>query len=104
MSHHNLINTAYLEVAVSDLVESNRVICCPIPLFHVFGLVVGGMAPFMYGSKAVFPSLFPDTLATMKAIHQEKCTSIKGAPIIFIDMLNHPERNNFNLSSLEYVI
>lgn len=103
LTHHNLINSSYMEVATSGLVDANRVICCPIPLFHVFGLIVGGLAPFSYGAKSVFPSLFPDTLATIKAIHSERCTSIKAAPVIYIDLLNHPERKNYDLRSLEYV-
>ena len=98
-----MINSSYLEIATSGLIEANRVTCCPIPLFHVFGLIVGGFSPFVFGAKAVFPSLFPDTLATIRAIHSEKCTSIKAAPIIFIDILNHPDRKKYDLSSLEYV-
>ncbi len=103
LTHSNLINSTYLEAATNNLVDANRIICCPIPLFHIFGLIVGGFSPLVFGSKTVFPSFFPDTLSTIKAIASEKCTSIKAAPIIFIDILNHPERKNYDLSSLEYV-
>ena len=43
-------------------------------------------------SRAVFPFFFPDTLATMKAINDYKCVSIRGPPITYIDILNHPDR------------
>jgi fatty-acyl-CoA synthase len=56
------------------------------------------------GNKVVFPYFFPDTLLTMKAIQNEKCTSLKGAPVIFVDLLNHPEAKNHNLSSLEAIL
>lgn len=104
LTHSNLINSTYLEAATNNLVDANRIICCPIPLFHIFGLIVGGFSPLVFGSKTVFPSFFPDTLSTIKAIASEKCTSIKAAPIIFIDILNHPERKNYDLSSLEYML
>ena len=104
LTHYNIINSAYLEIATSGLVEANKVLCCPIPLFHIFGLIVGGFSPFIYGGKSVFPSFFPDTLSTIKAIHSEKCTAIKAAPIIFHDILYHPERKNYDLTSLQYVI
>ena len=97
------MNSTYLETAVSGLIDANRILCCPIPVFHVFGLIVGVLSPFVFGSKSVIPSPFPDVLSTIKAIHNEKCTSIKAAPVIFMDILNHPERKNYDLSSLEYV-
>jgi fatty-acyl-CoA synthase len=56
------------------------------------------------GIKVVFPNLFPDTLSTIKSIEREKCTALKGAPIIFIDLLNHSEMKNHNLSSLEAML
>jgi acyl-CoA synthetase (AMP-forming)/AMP-acid ligase II len=56
------------------------------------------------GIRVVYPSLLPDTLMTMKAIESERCTSIKGPPTIYIDLINHPERNKFNLSSLESML
>lgn len=40
----------------------------------------------------------------MKAIAQERCTSIKGSPIIFIDLLNYPQRQQFDLSSLQLML
>jgi fatty-acyl-CoA synthase len=69
-----------------------------------FGLVIGMVSGISHGHKVVFPSFFPDTLATIKAIHNEKCTALKGAPVIFIDLLNHPELSNHDLSSLEAIL
>ena len=38
----------------------------------------------------------------MKTIHEEKCTALIGAPIIFRDILAHPDRKKYDLSSLEF--
>ena len=56
------------------------------------------------GIQTTFPNLFPDTLSTIKAIHSEKCTSLKGSPVIFIDLINSPELKNYNLNSLQSIL
>jgi len=104
LSHHNLVNSTYLEITQSDLIDENKVVCCPIPVFHVFGLITGALNPFIYGSKVVFPHLFPEPTMTLKAIHAERCTSIKGAPVIYMDLLNHPDFAKFDLSSLRTML
>lgn len=104
LSHHNLINSAYLEITTSMLIEENRIVCCPIPVFHIFGLIVGATSPLIYGGKAVFPSFFPDPNALIKAIESEKCTSIKAAPVIYMDLLNHPDFKKHDLNSLKTML
>jgi fatty-acyl-CoA synthase len=72
--------------------------------FLKFGLAAGMISSITNGNKVVFPNFFPDTLSTIKSIHNEKCTSLKGAPVIFVDLLNHPELKSYNLSSLEAIL
>ncbi|CAF5190229.1 unnamed protein product, partial [Rotaria magnacalcarata] len=38
----------------------------------------------------------------MRAIQEEKCTALIGAPIIFRDILTHPDRKKYDLSSLVF--
>jgi fatty-acyl-CoA synthase len=45
----------------------------------------------------------PGTLSTMKAIHDERCTALKGPPSIFVNLLNHPDFRKFDLTSLEQI-
>lgn len=77
-------------------------LCVPIPMFHIFSEAVGVLLPARSKCQVVFPAILPDPLASMRAIHEEKCTAMIGAPIIFRDILNHPERKNYDLSSLVY--
>ena len=76
--------------------------CVPIPMFHIFSEVVGVLNIAVAKCTVVFPAILPDTLSTMQAIHEEKCTSLIGAPIIYRDMLTHPDKKTYDLSSLEY--
>ncbi len=77
-------------------------VCVPIPMFHMFSEVVGVLNVAVAKCKIIFPAILPDTVSTMKAIHEEKCTALLGAPIIFRDILNHPDRKQYDLSSLEF--
>ena len=77
-------------------------LCAPIPMFHIFSEVVGVMSPVTSKCQIVFPDILPNPIATMRAIHEEKCTTMIGAPIIFRDILEHPDRKKYDLSSLQY--
>lgn len=104
LSHMNCINSGYVDTYYTRLVGGSKTIGCPIPIFHSFGLMAGALEPFIQGARCVFPALFPDTEMLLKSIHAERITALKGAPIIFLDMLNHPDRSKYDLSSVEYVL
>jgi fatty-acyl-CoA synthase len=76
--------------------------CCPVPTFHIFGEVAGTLNITAPGYFTAFPAILPDTLATMRTIQEEKCTAIIGAPIIFLDLLHHPKRKEYDLTSLVF--
>lgn len=40
----------------------------------------------------------------MKAIETEKCTSIKAPPVIYFDIINHPDLKKYDLSSLKSML
>ena len=55
-------------------------------------------------STIIFPFFFPETTSTMKAIQGYKCNTLRGVPTQFVDIINHPDRSKFQLSSLESLI
>ncbi len=78
--------------------------CCPVPTFHIFGELGGVLninAPKYF---TAFPAILPDTMATMRTIQEEKCTAIMGPPIIHLNILHHPKRKEYDMSSLLYGI
>jgi acyl-CoA synthetase (AMP-forming)/AMP-acid ligase II len=60
------------------------VICCPPPLFHCFGLVLGFLASFTHGSSIVFPSDFFDVTKVVDAIMDEDATVLLGVPTMYV--------------------
>jgi acyl-CoA synthetase (AMP-forming)/AMP-acid ligase II len=67
------------------------VLCCPPPLFHCFGLVLGLMAVITHGAKIVYPAEVFDAQATLRAILSEQCTAVHGVPAMFDSLLALPE-------------
>ena len=77
-------------------------LCVPAPMFHILAESLGVLNVAVAKCKIVFPAILPDTVSTMKAIDEEKCTAMVGPPIIFRDILNHPDRKKYDLTSLTY--
>ncbi|CAF0828289.1 unnamed protein product [Rotaria sp. Silwood1] len=102
LTNYNMLNNNFqLCYTYPELMSR---VCCPIPTFHIFGEIAGTLninAPKYF---TAFPSILPDTVDTMRTVHEEKCTALVGAPIIFRDILSHPKRKEFNMSSLVFAI
>lgn len=60
------------------------VICCPPPLFHCFGLVLGFLASYTHGSSIIFPSDFFDVQSVVNAIIDEDATVLLGVPTMYV--------------------
>lgn len=71
------------------------VICCPPPLFHCFGLVLGMIACITHGSTFVIPAPTFDASATVDSLIQHDCTGLHGVPTMFISILQeHKKRGS----------
>ncbi len=99
LSHFNMVNNARFVVAAMKFSHQDR-LCIPVPLYHCFGMVMGALGCVVQGAAMVLPSEAFDPLTTLRALDRERCTAMYGVPTMFIAMLEHPEFNNFNLSSM----
>lgn len=79
---------------------SSDVLCCPPPLFHCFGLVLGLLACITHGAKIVYPSETFDPEMVLKALSQERCTALHGVPTMFEAVLAVPRPADFDCSRL----
>lgn len=71
-----------------------------IPLFHVTACNARLMGTIFGGHSLVFVYRW-DTVEAFKIIEREKVSSTGGVPTIAWQLLEHPERENYDLSSLE---
>jgi fatty-acyl-CoA synthase len=99
LTHHNVVNNAYLVGRGMGLTAEDR-LCLPVPLYHCFGMVLGSLTCAVHGSTMVMPSPVFDIDATLRAVSEERCTVLHGVPTMFINELEHPEFDSFDLTSL----
>lgn len=76
------------------------ILCCPPPLFHCFGLVLGLLAIVTHGAKIVYPAEIFDIASTLEAISDEKCTAVHGVPAMFDSLFQAKWPENFNCDAL----
>ena len=99
LSHRNLLNNGYFLGEGFRYTEADRV-CIPVPFYHCFGMVIGNLACVTHGTAIVLPAPAFEPLPTLRAIQDERCTSVLGVPTMFIAMLGHPDFPTFELTSL----
>ncbi|KAF9637471.1 hypothetical protein BFW01_g8367 [Lasiodiplodia theobromae] len=85
-NHSNILNNAHLVGARMGLTPSST-ICCPPPLFHCFGLVMGFLAALAHGAAIVFPADAFDAGATVAAVARERCDVLLGVPTMLLAVL-----------------
>jgi fatty-acyl-CoA synthase len=99
LSHHNILNNGYFIGKRLLYTEKDRV-CIPVPFYHCFGMVIGNLCCTAHGACMVVPAESFDPLSILQTVEKEKCTSLYGVPTMFITTLQHPEFDNFDLTSL----
>jgi acyl-CoA synthetase (AMP-forming)/AMP-acid ligase II len=97
--HSNIINNARFLGDALALTDED-VICCPPPLFHCFGLVMGFLGAFTRGCTIVFPSQQFDAGLIVDAVDAERCTVLHGVPTMFGAELDVLARQGRKLTSL----
>ncbi len=71
-----------------------------VPLFHVTGEVPMLLVSFAIGRKIVMMPKW-NALEAMKLIERERVTNFTGVPLMSWEILNHPERANYDLSTIQ---
>ena len=98
LSHHNITNNGFLTGEHMKFTSDDKLCCC-VPLFHCFGIVLATMNVITHGCTQVMVEKF-DPLVVLASIHKERCTAVYGVPTMFIAELNHPMFDMFDMSSL----
>jgi acyl-CoA synthetase (AMP-forming)/AMP-acid ligase II len=69
------------------------------PFFHCFGYKAGWLGALIKGAK-IIPMRTFDPVALMETIQAHEVSVMLGPPTIFVDMMSHPRRKEFDLTSL----
>ncbi|OAT86363.1 long-chain-fatty-acid--CoA ligase [Desulfotomaculum copahuensis] len=97
-SHATIIANVISSAVWHNMVSSSTVLAT-LPFFHVTGLVHSALAPIYAGGTIVLLSRW-EREAAIKAIEKYRCTVWTNITTMVIDLLNHPEITNRDLSSL----
>jgi acyl-CoA synthetase (AMP-forming)/AMP-acid ligase II len=73
------------------------------PFFHTFGLKAGILACLVKGATIVPHATF-DVPDVMRRVDEERITMLPGAPAIYQTILDHPDLDRFDLSSLRLAV
>ncbi|HZV07240.1 MAG TPA: AMP-binding protein [Gemmataceae bacterium] len=99
LTHHNILNNGYLIGLALGYTAHDRV-AIPVPLYHCFGMVLGNLACTAHGSCMIYPSECFNAAAALQTIDAERCTSLYGVPTMFRAILDHPDFERFDCTSL----
>jgi long-chain acyl-CoA synthetase len=78
------------------------IVLCVMPFFHVGGSAAHMIPAFAAGATIVVHKRFEET-AVLAAIEKEKVTYVFLVPAMIIRLLEHPDLNRYDLSSLRAV-
>ncbi len=99
LSHHNIANNGFFVGELCHYTEVDRV-CIPVPFYHCFGMVMGNLGAVTHGSAMVIPAPSFEPAATLRAVQDERCTSLYGVPTMFIAELGLDDFATYDLTSL----
>jgi fatty-acyl-CoA synthase len=99
LSHHNILNNGFFIGEGCRYTVADRV-CIPVPFYHCFGMVLGNLACTTHGACIVIPSPGFEPAAALRAVQDERCTSLYGVPTMFIAELALPDFASYDLSTL----
>ena len=98
LTHHNIVNNGLFTGEGMKFTQEDKLCCC-VPLFHCFGVVLATMNVLTHGCTQVMVERF-DPLTVLASVHKERCTALYGVPTMFIAELNHPMFDMFDITSL----
>lgn len=78
------------------------VMLLPLPLFHVTGCNVQFLPSFLVGRKLVMMYKW-DAAKALQLIEQERINSVSGVPTMGQDLIEHPDFDKYDLSSLKEI-
>ena len=99
LSHHNILNNGFFVARTMALTEKDRMVI-PVPLYHCFGMVMGNLGCVTHGATMIYPGDGFDPEQTLRAVSEEKATTLYGVPTMFIAELEHPDFESYDLSHL----
>jgi len=99
LSHHNILNNGFFVAESMKFTDQDRLVI-PVPLYHCFGMVMGNLGCITHGAAMIYPDEGFEPQSVLTAVAEERATALFGVPTMFIAEMEHPEFEQYDLSSL----
>jgi long-chain acyl-CoA synthetase len=99
LTHFNMFFNAYIGAEKVLQAQPDEIALCVLPLFHSFGQTcVMNALLYAGGTITMLPRFEP--LKALEVMQRDRVTLFEGVPTMYFMLLNHPEADKFDLSSL----
>jgi fatty-acyl-CoA synthase len=102
LSHYNIVNNAAAFMSRWGTRRGDRG-CTGMPYFHVGGCVLAVLGAICAGST-LHPLIAFDPRKTLQIVSTERCTTMGAVPTMLMAMMQLPDFETFDLSSLRTVV
>lgn len=104
LTHYNLVaNLQMCEAWLYKTTPGEEIVLAVLPFFHVYGMTTVMNFAVKQASKLILMPKF-NAEDVLKVIDKQKPTLFPGAPTIYIGLINHPDINKYDLSSIRACI
>jgi long-chain acyl-CoA synthetase len=109
LSHGNLIASAKASAEASeyDDIQEARISISAMPMAHIFGVGVmngGYLVPERLAGGYMVQLVWFDPERFLKLIEEHRCSTMPAVPTMLALLLNHPDSERYDISSLEDVV
>jgi long-chain acyl-CoA synthetase len=102
LTHLNLVSNAVTLNIWAKSREAEDVMLAVMPYFHSYGLTVGMNVPIANAATIVQIPNPRDMVHVLTSIEKCQATYYPGVPTMFIGLLNFPDRDQYDLTSLRF--
>jgi fatty-acyl-CoA synthase len=99
LTHYNVVNNGQFLAQGFHYTEQDKIVV-PVPLFHCYGCVIGTMSAVNSGAAIILPNWTFDARATLKAVHDERATSMYGVPAMYVAEMALDDFASYDTTSL----
>lgn len=104
LTHQNLVaNTMQSASWFYKVRHGEEIFLGALPFFHVFGMtILMNLCTLCRGMNVLVPKFEPSEM--LRIIHKLRPTVFPGAPTMYISLINHPDTDRYDLSSIHTCI
>jgi long-chain acyl-CoA synthetase len=103
LTHFNMFFNAHYSRTLLLPLTPDTIALATLPLFHSFGQTVMHNAVIAAGGTVVLVPRF-EPAAVLELMQQHKINFFGGVPTMYFALLNHPDADQYDLSSLQFCV